>query len=116
MGGDFFGGAVDDDFAAFFAGSGADVQYVVGFGYDIEMVFDHDDGATFVYETVEDVYEARDVGGVEADGRLFQDVERGFAFASGSNFFAFAGGATGDFGDEFDALGFAARQGGAGLT
>jgi hypothetical protein len=46
--GDFFGGSGGDDFAALGASFGADVEDVVGFGDDIEVVFDHDDGAAFI--------------------------------------------------------------------
>ena len=53
--GDFFGGAGGHDFAAVRAGFGADVQDVVGFGDDVEVVLDHDDGAAFVDQPVEDL-------------------------------------------------------------
>jgi hypothetical protein len=50
--GDLFGGALGDEVAAFGAGFGADVDDVVGFGEDVGVVFDDDDGVAFFHETI----------------------------------------------------------------
>jgi hypothetical protein len=107
--GDLFGGALGDEVAAFGAGFGADVDEVVGFGENVGVVFDDDDGVAFVDEAVEDVDEAFCVGHVEADGGLFNEVEVTFGVLEAAE--AFRGGAAlagGEFGDEFEALRFAA--------
>ena len=54
VGGDLFGGALGDEVAAFGAGFGADVDEVVGFGEDVGVVLDDDDGVAFVHEAVEE--------------------------------------------------------------
>jgi hypothetical protein len=51
--GDLFGGALGDEVAAFGAGFGADVDEVVGFGKDVGVVLDDDDGVAFVDEAME---------------------------------------------------------------
>jgi hypothetical protein len=73
--GDLFGGALGDEVAAFGAGFGADVDEVVGFGEDVGVVLDDDDGVAFIDEAVEDVDEAFHDGHVEADGGFFDEVE-----------------------------------------
>ena len=73
--GDLFGGALGDEVAAFGAGFGADIDEVVGFGEDVGVVLDDDDGVAFVHEAVGDVDEAFHVGHVEADGGFFDEVE-----------------------------------------
>jgi hypothetical protein len=51
--GDFFGGADCDDFSAAGPGFGADVQDVVGFGDDVEVVLDHYNGSALVCRPIE---------------------------------------------------------------
>ena len=109
-----FGCALGDDFSSALPGFGTDVDDVVGLSHDGGVVFDDDDGVAFIDEAVEDEDEFLDVLGVKADAGFFDEVEvvvlRGVcAFADG--FAAF-----GEFGDEFDALGFAAGEGGAWLA
>jgi hypothetical protein len=77
-GGDLFRGTGGDDGAAVCAGFRADVDDGVGFGHDIEIVFDDDDRVAVVDETVEDLEETGDVGGVEADGGFLDEVEIAF--------------------------------------
>ena len=93
-----------DDCAAAFAAFGAEVDDPVGAFDDVEIVFDDEDGVAEVDEAVEDVEEVVDVGEVEAGGGLVEEVEgvAGVRFA--------------EFGGEFDALGFAAGEGGGGLA
>ena len=97
-----------DDFAAVWAGFGADVDDVVGFGGEVHVVFDDDDGVAFVDEAVEDVGEAGDVLLVEADGGFLDEVEVGVDGTDVGDFWA----AFCELGDEFEALGFAAGDGG----
>ena len=113
--GDVFGGAVGDDGAAVGAGFGADVDEVVCFGHDAGVVFDDDDGVAFVDEAVEDVDELLHVFEVEADGGFFDEVEV-FRGKLGGVDLLFDGAAFGEFGDEFEPLGFAAGEGGGGLA
>ena len=72
------------------------------------MVFDDDDGVAFVDEAVEDVDEAGDILLVEADGGFFDEVEIGDGFFDVGG----SGAAFDELGDEFEALGFAAGEGG----
>ena len=65
-----------DDFAAAIAGFGAEIEDPVGFGGDGHVVLDDDDGVAFIDEAMEDVDEALDVFEVEADGGLFDQIER----------------------------------------
>ena len=50
--GDFFGGSGGDEVATLGAGFGADIEDVVGFGDDVKVVFDDNDGAALVDEAV----------------------------------------------------------------
>ena len=61
-----------------FAGFGADIDDVVGVGDDAEVVLDDDDGVAVVHEPVQHLEQLRHVGHVQADGRLFEEVERRF--------------------------------------
>ena len=66
----------------------------------------------FVHEAVQDVDEAFHVGHVEADGGFFDEVEVALEVLEAAQ--ALGGGAAlagGEFGDEFEALGFAAAEG-----
>ena len=104
-----------DDLAAGVTRFGADVEDPVGLGGDGHVVLDDDDGVAFIDEAVEDVDEALDVFEVEADGGFFDEVEvtlaEGGVVEGGLGAAAF-----GEFGDEFDTLGLAAGEGGAGLA
>ena len=73
--GDLFGGALGDDFAAGFAAFRAGIQKVVGFGQNVEVMLDDDDGVAGVHQPVEEVDETADVGEVETDGRFFEKKE-----------------------------------------
>ena len=52
--GDFFGRAGGDELSALGAGFGSDLDHVVGFGDDAEIVFDDHDGVALVGQAVED--------------------------------------------------------------
>ena len=107
-----FGGALGDDFSAFFTGFGADVDEVVGLCHDGGVVLYDDDGVAFVNEAVEDVDEFVHVLLVQADTGFLDEVE--VVFLSGSLAHGFT--PLGEFTDELDALGFAAGEGGGGLS
>jgi hypothetical protein len=81
--GDLLRGAAGDELAAFGSGFGADVDEVVGFGEDVGVMLDDDDGVAFIDEAMQDVDEAGDIGDVQADGGLFDEVEVLFSVASG---------------------------------
>lgn len=100
VGGD---GALVEEGAAVFAGAGAQVDQPVGVVDYVEVVFDHYDGVVVGDEGVQYVEQGGDVGGVEAGGGFVEEVEGG------------AGGLVEFLGD-FQALGFAAGEGGEGLA
>ncbi|MBR0045065.1 MAG: hypothetical protein IJP56_09535 [Synergistaceae bacterium] len=86
-----------------------DIMQILSHRYPFLMVdriteFDDNHAVAAGDEFVEDAEEAFDVVGVEAGGGFVDDVE------------GFASGAAGEFGGEFDALGFAAGEGGGGLA
>ena len=96
---DLLRGAVGDEVAAVFAGSGAEVEDVVGVADGVFVVLDDEDGVAEVAEVFEGGDEALVVALVEADGGLVEDVED-------------AAEAGADLGGEADALAFAAGEGG----
>jgi len=100
------------DLAAVGAGFGAEVDEVVGFGGEVHVVLDDDDGVAFVGEAVEDVGELCNVLLVEADGGFLDEVKVGVGGADVGDF----GAALGELGDELETLGFASAEGGAGLA
>ncbi len=63
-----FGCALGDEVAAFGAGFGADVDEVIGFGEDVGVVLNDDNGVAFIDEAMEDVDEAFHVGHGQAEG------------------------------------------------
>lgn len=103
-----------EEFAAVGAADGTEFDDVIGFGEEIEMVLDHDDGVALVDERMEDADEFFAVAEVKTDGGLFEQVEVTRKFAAGA--LAIGREAGGEFGDEFEALGFAAGQRGGGLA
>lgn len=100
--GERFGVARVDEFAAGVAAFGADLENPVRFGDYIGMMLDDDDRVALVDERMEQLDEATAVGLVQADGRLFQDVEVRTDLAAG----ALAEGreTLGQFADELEPL------------
>src|SRR5687767_10313280 len=78
--GELFGGAFGNDAATIFAAFGTEVDDPVGFGDEIEIVLDDDDGMTGVDEALEHLDEALDVAHVEANGGFFEDEEVALLF------------------------------------
>ena len=76
VGGDFGDGARGEDVAAELARAGAEVEEVVGGADDGGVVLDDEDGVAEVAQGVEDADELGGVAGMQADGRLVEDVER----------------------------------------
>src|ERR1035437_5383017 len=68
--------ALGEEFAAQLAGSGAEVKQVVGGAEDVGVVLDDDDSVAQVAQLFQDVDETGGVAGVEANGRLVEDIER----------------------------------------
>src|ERR1700679_633357 len=99
VGGDLFGGAGGDDFAAAFTALGAEVDEPVGGFDDVEVVFDDDDGVALVAEAMEDVEQLRYVEEVKACCGLVENVE------------CSARGPLREFARELHALRFATREG-----
>ena len=64
-----------DDFTAVLAGSGAEVDEVVGGAHDGFLVFDDDERVSLVAQAVHDADEAMDVARVEADGWFIEDKQ-----------------------------------------
>jgi hypothetical protein len=65
----------EDDPAAVVAGTGAEVDDPVGVRHDRQVVLDDDDRRAGVDEPVEQAEQLRDVGEVQAGGRLVEDVD-----------------------------------------
>ena len=93
------GGAGVDDFAAAFAGAGADVDHPVGAAYRVLVVFDDNQRVAEIAQVVQGFDEAFVVTLVQADGRLVEHVHD-------------ADQAGADLRGESDALRFSAGQGG----
>ncbi len=98
--GDAFWGTCCHDEAPLFARFGAEVDDVIGIFDHIEVVFDEDDGISFIDEFVEDGKERGDIVRVEACCGFIEEVD------------GFPCGAFGQFSGEFDPLCFAAGEGG----
>ena len=88
---------MENDVAAVLAGTGADVDEVVGGLHDGLLVLDYDERVAFVAEAVHDADEAVDIAGVEADGGFVEDEEC-------------AGEGCAEAGGEVDALDFTAGK------
>ena len=89
--------ALSDDFAAFDATFGAQVDDpVCGFD-DVEIMLYHHDAVALFHQAVEHFKQLADIFEMEASGGLVEDVQR------------LAGGPAAEFLGEFDALCFAAR-------
>jgi hypothetical protein len=111
--GDGFRGASDEKVAAGLTAFRAEVDDPIGFGDEVEVMFDDEDGVTGVNEAMQDVDEALHVSGVEADGGFLEDEQVAFQVRFGG----WAFGETGEeVGNELNALGFAAAEGRAGLA
>ena len=80
MGGKLLGGSGSDERAPLGAGSGAEVDQVVGGAEHIEVMFDDDDGVPFIDEGVEEGKEFADVVGMKSDGWLVEEI-KGFSGA-----------------------------------
>ena len=96
-------GAVEDEVAAGFAVTGAEIEDLVGGAHDAGLVLDHDDGVAGVAEFFEDADETVGVARMQTDGRFVEHEERvdeTGAEASG----------------QVNALGFAARKGAGGAV
>src|SRR4051794_19123928 len=70
--------ALEDDPAAVVARARAEVDDPVGVRHDRLVVLDHDHRLAGVHEPVEQAEQLRDVGEVEAGGRLVEDVDPAF--------------------------------------
>lgn len=104
MFGELFGGASGDDATTLVTTFGTHIDNPVGGADDMEVVFDDNHGIAAIDKSVEDAEKAIDIVGVETGGGFIKNVE------------SVASGATREFGGEFDALGFAARESGGGLA
>lgn len=58
----------------------------IRFGDDVEVVFYDDDGVPLVYEPLQHGQQAMDVGDVQSDGRLFEQVNMAFSSSSSLRF------------------------------
>ena len=107
-------GAFRDEAAAVVAGLGTEVDDPIGFGDEVEIVFDNEHGVACVDEALDDADEFVHVGHVQADRGLLEDEEVGFTGAKGGTGILFQAGE--EVRDEFDPLGLAAAEGGADLA
>lgn len=99
-----FWGAGGDDLAAVLTAFGAHVDNPISGFDDVEVMLDDNHGVAAVDEFAEDFEQTADVVGMEAGGRLVEDIE------------GLAGAAASEFGGELNALGFAAGEGGGRLA
>lgn len=56
----------------------AKVNDPIGLGNQIQIMFDHHDGMTGIYESLQDPYQPPHVGTVQTDGWFFEDEEIAF--------------------------------------
>jgi hypothetical protein len=112
--GDGFRGTGGDELTAGGAGFGSEIEDPVGVGDEIKVVFDDDDGVSGIDEAMEDIEEESDIGHVKADGGFFEEKEVVGSAPGGQG--VGIGEAGEEVRDEFDALRFAAAEGGAGLA
>ena len=83
--GELTDGALGNDVAAGGAGSGAEVDDIVGFADELEIVLDDHDGVAHFDQAAEHLDEEAHVVRVEADGGFLDDVEvlrQGFSLTS----------------------------------
>ena len=73
--GELIGGAGGDDFAAAYAGAGAEIDQVVGGAHRLLVVLDHHDGIALVAQLAERGEQPVVVAGVQADRRFVEDVQ-----------------------------------------
>src|SRR5690349_1052831 len=102
--GDLLGRTLGDDAAAGFAAFGAEIDDPIGLLDDVKLVLNDEDGVAERDEALENVEQFADVVEMQTGGRLIEDVEG----AAGLAFRKLAG--------KLDALGFATRECGGGLT
>src|ERR1043166_7063076 len=112
--GDGFRRAFRNDSSAALAAFGAEINEPIGFGDQVEVMFDHDDGMAGINEPLQNLDQAFHVRHVQSDWRFFEDEEVAFLGAAEVARVLFQAGEK--MGDELDALGFAAAEGGAGLA
>lgn len=67
--------SASEDFAAVDAGAGAEVYDEVGFSHGIVVVFDDEEGVSFIFEVFEGLDKFCIIFCVEADGGFVEDVE-----------------------------------------
>ena len=92
---------------------GSDINDVVCLGHQIHVMLDDNDRVTFIDEAMKNALEQFNIGGMEADGRLFQNVEGATPFRHPGTV---GGATTGKLGDKLDALRLTATEGGARLA
>ena len=110
--GHVFRSALGDDFSTRFATFGAQVDEVIRLGKDIQVVLDHDHSMAGIDETMEQVDQPADVGQMQAHGRLLQKEQVMGRTAGPAPGLCLIGGdlGGGQFRDELEALGLAARK------
>src|SRR5579871_3994583 len=74
--GDLFGCALSDDVAASVAALWSHVDEPVRCFDDIHVVFDNQDGVASIYQAMQNIEEALNIGEVQAGGWLVENIER----------------------------------------
>lgn len=82
----FFRGALIYDSPSGGASFRPQIDDPIRFGDDVEVVFYDDDGVSLVYEPLQHGQQAMDVGDVQSDGRLFEQVNMAFSSSSSLRF------------------------------
>ena len=70
------GGSAGNDFAASVAAFGAEIDYIIGALYDIEVVLNDNDGVSSLNERLDNVDKAVDVGCMQTCRRLVEHEYR----------------------------------------
>ncbi len=101
---DHFGGALSHDLPAGIASLGSKVDDPVGNLDNIQVVFNNHHSVTSIHQPLQDIDQLVDIGGMQTDRRLVQDID------------GLPGGTLGKFAGELYTLRFASGEGGCGLA
>jgi len=112
------GSALADDFPARLPAFRSDVDEIICFGKDVEVVFDDHHAVAGIDKTMQKIQKAADVGQMEADGGFLEQEKMMGGTTCPAAGVGMVGSdlGGGQLGDEFEALGLPSRQGWAGLA
>ena len=82
---DFFRRAGGDNLAAIRTRFRSDIDDVISFGDDAEIVLDHDDGVALIHEAMQHIEQQLHIRHVQTDRRFLEKIERRFRLAHFAN-------------------------------